>query len=64
LVIVVLVLAAGGEGGCLSACEQRHRACRASQCGSEPRESSQYKRYQDCLSTCLQQASKCRIGCL
>ncbi|WP_129351122.1 hypothetical protein [Sorangium cellulosum] len=56
--------AAAGNAGCLSACERRHRACRTSECGKEPTQSSQYQRYQACLSTCLEQASKCRLGCL
>ncbi|WP_437670888.1 hypothetical protein [Sorangium sp. So ce131] len=57
---------AGGKAGagCLGACERRHRACRATQCGREPTQGSQYQRYQSCLSDCLEQASKCRLGCL
>lgn len=56
-------LPAAGNAGCVAACDRRHRACR-SQCGPEPTQSSRYKRYQDCLSTCLEQSSKCRLGCL
>ncbi|WP_104983943.1 hypothetical protein [Sorangium cellulosum] len=55
---------AGGKAGCVGACERRHRACKATQCGREPTQSSQYQRYQSCLSDCLEQASKCRLGCL
>lgn len=55
---------AGGNTGCLGACERRHQACRATQCGREPTQSTQYQRYQGCLSDCLEQASKCRLGCL
>jgi hypothetical protein len=55
---------AGGNTGCVGACERRHKACRATQCGKEPTQSTQYQRYQSCLSDCLEQASKCRLGCL
>ncbi len=55
---------AGGNAGCVGACERRHKACRATKCGKEPTQSSQYQRYQSCLSTCLEQASRCRLGCL
>ncbi|XXX73537.1 hypothetical protein WMF30_38435 [Sorangium sp. So ce134] len=55
---------AGGNAGCVGACERRHQACRATQCGKEPTQGSQYQRYQSCLSTCLEQASRCRLGCL
>ncbi|WP_437522734.1 hypothetical protein WME79_32240 [Sorangium sp. So ce726] len=55
---------AGGNTGCVGACERRHQACRATQCGKEPTQSTQYQRYQGCLSDCLEQASKCRLGCL
>ncbi|WP_437912019.1 hypothetical protein WME73_32070 [Sorangium sp. So ce302] len=55
---------AGGNAGCVGACERRHQACRATQCGKEPTQSTQYQRYQGCLSDCLEQASKCRLGCL
>ncbi|WP_050431267.1 hypothetical protein [Chondromyces crocatus] len=50
-------------GACLGACEREHRACKANQCGSEPMQSTQYKVYQDCLSTCLRAASRCRLAC-
>ncbi|XXT16142.1 hypothetical protein WME94_38520 [Sorangium sp. So ce429] len=56
--------AAAGNAGCVGACERRHQACRATQCGREPTQSSQYQKYQSCLSTCLEQASRCRLGCL
>ncbi|XYH94308.1 hypothetical protein ACMHYB_41705 [Sorangium sp. So ce1128] len=56
--------AAAGNAGCVGACERRHQACRATRCGREPTQSSQYQKYQSCLSTCLEQASKCRLGCL
>ncbi|WP_437314082.1 hypothetical protein [Sorangium sp. So ce385] len=55
---------AGGNAGCVGACERKHQACRATQCGKEPTQGSQYQRYQNCLSTCLEQASRCRLGCL
>ncbi|WP_437586468.1 hypothetical protein [Sorangium sp. So ce1000] len=55
---------AGGNAGCVGACEQRHKACKATQCGKEPTQSTQYQRYQSCLSDCLEEASKCRLGCL
>ncbi|WP_437332561.1 hypothetical protein WME98_06045 [Sorangium sp. So ce296] len=55
---------AGGNAGCVGACERKHQACRATQCGKEPTQGSQYQRYQSCLSTCLEQASRCRLGCL
>ncbi len=43
---------AGGNTGCVGACERRHQACRATQCGREPTQSTQYQRYQGCLSDC------------
>ncbi|WP_437807928.1 hypothetical protein [Sorangium sp. So ce1078] len=55
---------AGGNTGCVGACERRHKACRATRCGKEPTQGSQYQRYQSCLSTCLEEASRCRLGCL
>ncbi|WP_437775332.1 hypothetical protein [Sorangium sp. So ce1097] len=55
---------APANAGCVGACERRHKACRATRCGSEPTQSSQYERYQSCLSTCLEEASRCRLGCL
>ncbi|WP_437285178.1 hypothetical protein [Sorangium sp. So ce406] len=57
-------LPAAGNAGCVGACERRHKACRATRCGSEPTQSSLYERYQSCLSTCLEEASRCRLGCL
>ncbi|WP_044235647.1 hypothetical protein [Chondromyces apiculatus] len=50
-------------GACLGACDRDHKTCKASQCGSEPTQSTQYKAYQDCLSTCLRAASRCRLAC-
>ncbi|WP_438014569.1 hypothetical protein WMF18_27185 [Sorangium sp. So ce315] len=55
---------APANAGCVGACERRHKACRATRCGSEPTQSSQYERYQSCLSTCLEEASRCRLRCL
>ncbi|WP_437730970.1 hypothetical protein [Sorangium sp. So ce1335] len=55
---------AAGNAGCVGACERRHKACRTTRCGREPTQSSQYERYQGCLSTCLEEASRCRLGCL
>ncbi|WP_437686242.1 hypothetical protein [Sorangium sp. So ce176] len=57
-------LPAAGNAGCVGACERRHKTCRATRCGSEPTQSSLYERYQSCLSTCLEEASRCRLGCL
>ncbi|WP_438023112.1 hypothetical protein [Sorangium sp. So ce233] len=56
--------AAAGNAGCVGACDRRHKACRTTRCGSEPTQSSLYERYQSCLSTCLEEASRCRLGCL
>ncbi|WP_437874949.1 hypothetical protein [Sorangium sp. So ce513] len=55
---------APANAGCVGACERRHKTCRTTRCGREPTQSSQYERYQSCLSTCLEEASKCRLGCL
>jgi hypothetical protein len=51
------------NAGCIAGCDRDHKACKASKCGSEPKQSSQYKQYQDCLSDCLRAASKCRLSC-
>ena len=54
---------APGGGSCLSHCSEEHRQCKASECGPEPMQGSQYDAYQKCLSRCLSKASQCRLRC-
>ena len=51
-----------GGGSCIGGCDVAHKSCRSS-CGPEPKQSSLYGGYQDCLGKCLSRASSCRRNC-
>ncbi len=50
------------KAGCRGQCSSSRAACQ-SDCGAEPTDAARYGAYQSCISRCVSEESRCRLGC-